>query len=66
MRHAGLDNGEPSGFSDFMYVNRSQLFDVTDIERVRAPFLEPFSCVLRSWVLSNSNIEEEKQIIFVL
>ena len=31
MLHAGLDSGTPSGFSDFMFVNKNQLVDVTDI-----------------------------------
>ncbi len=58
MRHAGLDNNEPSGFSDKMYVSRSQLMDVSDINFERAPFLEPLSCVIRSWNISNINIKK--------
>lgn len=56
MRHAGLDSGEPSGFSDFMSVSRSQLFDVSDLTPDLAPFLEPLSCVVRSWRISKINI----------
>jgi len=57
MRHAGLDNDEPSGFSNMMYVNRSQLFDVSEINLEISPFLEPLSCVVRSWKLSKANIK---------
>lgn len=58
MRHAGLDKDTPSGFTDKMFVSRSQLFDVTDLKTEIAPFLEPFSCVLRSWKLANTNIKK--------
>ena len=58
MRHAGLDKNTPSGFTDKMFVSRSQLFDVTDIKSNIAPFLEPFSCVLRSWKLANTGISK--------
>lgn len=66
MRHAGLDNNEPSGFSDKMYVSRTQLVDVSEIESDIAPFLEPLSCVIRSWRLAkcnNSKIDLEIGII---
>lgn len=63
MRHAGLDNNEPSGFSDRMFVSRSQLVDISDIEYELAPFLEPLSCVIRSWRLAKSKIAKfEKKI----
>ncbi len=58
MKHAGLDNNTPSGFTDRMFVSRSQLFDVTDLDSEIAPFLEPFSCVLRSWKLANTDISK--------
>jgi threonine dehydrogenase-like Zn-dependent dehydrogenase len=58
MRHAGLDKNTPSGFTDKMFVSRSQLFDVTEIKPDIAPFLEPFSCVLRSWKLANTDISK--------
>lgn len=56
MRHAGLDSGEPSGFSDIMSVSRSQLFEVSELDLDLATFLEPLSCVVRSWRLSKVNI----------
>jgi len=59
MRHAGLDSGEPSGFTDFMSVSRSQLFDVSGIRLDLASFLEPLSCVIRSWRISKINIKEK-------
>ena len=58
MRHAGLDNNEPSGFCDRMYVSRSQLLDVSEIDFERSPFLEPLSCVVRSWNLSDIDIKK--------
>ena len=56
MLHAGLDSGTPSGFSDYMYVNKNQLVDVTDISDSESIFLEPLACVIRSWDLSNTDI----------
>ena len=56
MRHAGLDNGEPSGFSDMMSLTRSQLLEVSELDLHLAPFLEPLSCVIRSWRISKINI----------
>ncbi len=58
MKHSGLDSDTPSGFTDKMFVNRSQLFDVTDLKLEIAPFLEPFSCVLRSWKLAKTDIKK--------
>ena len=66
MRHAGLDKNTPSGFTDQMFVSRSQLFDVTDLDSEISPFLEPFSCVLRSWKLSKINIKKEKFSIGII
>lgn len=66
MRHAGLDNNEPSGFSDKMFVSRSQLVDVSEIEHDLAPFLEPLSCVIRSWRLAKCNISESKKEIGII
>ena len=60
MRHAGLDKNEPSGFSDKMFVSRSQLFDVTEIDKDLSVFLEPLSCVLRAWEISKSNLVVNK------
>tara|TARA_B100000579_G_C22817676_1_gene848810 strand:+ start:68 stop:1198 length:1131 start_codon:yes stop_codon:yes gene_type:complete len=63
MRHAGLDNNEPSGFSDKMFVSRTQLVDVSELELDLSPFLEPLSCVIRSWRLAKCNISNtEKEI----
>lgn len=53
MMHAGLDHGTPSGFTDFMYVNKNQLVDVTDLDDNVSIFLEPLACVIRSWDLVN-------------
>ena len=49
MRHAGLDENTPSGFVKQMFVPKSQLYDVSEIDLEIAPFLEPLSCVIRSW-----------------
>ena len=49
MRHAGLDEGTPSGFTNEMFVPKSQLYDVSDIDIGIAAFLEPLSCVIHSW-----------------
>ncbi len=49
MQHAGLDENTPSGFANQMYVPKSQLFDVTDIDLEISPFIEPLSCVIHSW-----------------
>ena len=62
MRHAGLDEDTPSGFTNKMYVDRSQLFDVTEIEAELSPFLEPLSCVIRSWKLAKTSIEVTDKI----
>ena len=66
MRHAGLDNNEPSGFSDKMFVSRSQLLDVSEIEYDLAPFLEPLSCVIRSWRLAKCNISKSVKEIGII
>lgn len=66
MRHAGLDNNEPSGFSDKMFVSRSQLVDVSEIEYDLAPFLEPLSCVIRSWRLAICNISKSDKEIGII
>lgn len=66
MRHAGLDNDEPSGFSDMMFVNRSQLFDVSDIKLEISSFLEPLSCVVRSWNLAKANIKNKNLSIGII
>ena len=58
MRHAGLDSDEPSGFSDSMYVDRNQLLDISDIPIETSAFLEPLSCVIRSWKLSKCNLDD--------
>ena len=55
MMHAGLDHGTPSGFTDYMYVNKNQLIDVTDLDDNVSLFLEPLACVIRSWDLLNFN-----------
>ncbi len=49
MKHAGLDNGTPSGFAEKMWVPRNQLFDVSECDQELAPFLEPLACVVRAW-----------------
>mgnify|MGYP006090334411 CR=1 FL=1 len=66
MRHAGLDNNEPSGFSDKMFVSRSQLVDISEIKYDLAPFLEPLSCVIRSWRLAKCNISESDKEIGII
>jgi threonine dehydrogenase-like Zn-dependent dehydrogenase len=66
MRHAGLDNNEPSGFSDMMFVNRSQLFDVSDIKLEISSFLEPLSCVVRSWNLTKANIKNKNLSVGII
>ena len=66
MRHAGLDNNEPSGFSDMMFVSRSQLYDVSDIKLELSSFLEPLSCVIRSWNLSKADIVNNNFSIGIL
>lgn len=66
MLHAGLDNGTPSGFSDFMFVNKNQLVDVTDISDKDSIFLEPLACVIRSWDLSNVDIVNSAKSIAVI
>ena len=66
MKHAGLDQNEPSGFSNNMFVSRSQLFDVTGIENDLSVFLEPLSCVLRSWEISQSNLNDDELKIGII
>ena len=66
MRHAGLDSDEPSGFADFMTVSRSQLFDVSDLNSDLAFFLEPLSCVVRSWRISKINITKLNNSIGII
>ena len=66
MRHAGLDKNTPSGFTDKMFVSRSQLFDVTDINPDISPFLEPFSCVLRSWKLAKTSINKGNKSVCII
>ena len=58
MRHAGLDQGTPSGFTEAMFVPHNQLFDVSDLDDELAPFLEPLSCVIRSWERIDTGIIE--------
>ena len=66
MRHAGLDNNEPSGFSNKMFVSRSQLVDVSELELHLSPFLEPLSCVIRSWRLAKCNISKSVKEIGII
>lgn len=49
MRHAGLDENTPSGFTQQMFVPKTQLYEVPNIDINIAAFLEPLSCVLHSW-----------------
>ena len=62
MVHAGLDKDTPSGFTEKMFVDRSQLFDVTEVDNGLAPFLEPLSCVIRSWKLAKTAIQENDNL----
>ena len=66
MLHAGLDHGTPSGFTDYMYVNKNQLIDVTDINDNVSIFLEPLACVIRSWDLLNINVEDKVNEIAII
>tara|TARA_B100000965_G_C19552882_1_gene740859 strand:- start:489 stop:1628 length:1140 start_codon:yes stop_codon:yes gene_type:complete len=66
MLHAGLDSGTPSGFSNYMFVNKNQLVDVTDISDNESIFLEPLACVIRSWDLSNINVSKKTNQIAII
>tara|TARA_Y100000591_G_C21852320_1_gene712507 strand:+ start:3453 stop:4565 length:1113 start_codon:yes stop_codon:yes gene_type:complete len=66
MEHAGLDKGTPSGFCEKNFVQKSQLFDVTEIDPFIAPFLEPLSCVIRSWSLSGVDLKNGVQNINIV
>lgn len=62
MSHAGLDKNTPSGFCEKNVVQKSQLFDVTELNNKLAPFLEPLSCVIRSWSLAKINFKMSSSI----
>ena len=66
MLHAGLDSGTPSGFSDYMFVNKNQLVDVTDININDSIFLEPLACVIRSWDLADIEIVNKSNKIAII
>ena len=66
MKHAGLDKNTPSGFTNQMFVPKSQLYDVSEIDLDIAPFLEPLSCVVRSWRLAKFDILKDENIINII
>lgn len=49
MRHAGLDENTPSGFTKQMYVSPNQLFDLSKVDLDLAVFFEPLACVIHAW-----------------
>ena len=66
MRHAGLDKGTPSGFAKQMFVPRSQLYDVSELDLEVATFLEPLSCVVHSWTNIITHYESGENIINIV
>ena len=66
MRHAGLDEGTPSGFTEKMFVPKSQLYDVTDIDPEIAAFLEPLACVMHSWEKVGFDYENGSNVINIV
>jgi threonine dehydrogenase-like Zn-dependent dehydrogenase len=66
MRHAGLDGGTPSGFTNEMFVPKSQLYNVSELDEQIAPFLEPLSCVVHSWRQAQFNISSVNNVINII
>ena len=66
MRHAGLDENTPSGFTHKMIVPESQLYEVTNIDVHFAVFLEPLACVIHSWDKVSFDYKTGKNVINII
>lgn len=63
MKHAGLSSSEPGGLSQLSSVPSSQLFFTNELNENLAVFLEPLSCVIRSWKKLKDTIKNKIVIV---